>query len=67
MTRFKDQPVYCTNCRHFASLLEAIMQEKADNPSPCDQCFPYDVEDSRRYSERPYYVDEQTQSLKSLR
>lgn len=66
MIPLKDKQVYCLNCRHVDTLFEAIRQGNADNPSPCNQCFPYDVEDSRSHSERPYYTDDQTSPLKSL-
>lgn len=54
--------VYCTNCRHFKLLFEAITKGIPKNPEPCQHCFPYEVEDSRPSSERPYYEDEIVQA-----
>lgn len=57
----ENQHVYCTNCRHFKPLFEAIMKGVSENPEPCHRCFPYEVEDSRPRPERPYYEEETTQ------
>jgi len=51
----KDTHVYCTHCKHFA----VIQQD--DGPAPhcpfMDKCCLWDSEDSRPYSERPYYEE----------
>lgn len=46
--------VYCTHCIEGEKLLEAITDDK-DIPSVCNNCNPYNPEDSCRFEKRPMY------------
>jgi len=51
----KNAHVYCTNCKYGKLLIEAIMSQ-TDMPDKCKDCYPYDVEDSKKFDLRKNYV-----------
>ena len=53
----KDTYVYCVNCI-YGNLLFKRLIEGEEIPQYCENgCDPWDAEDSRRYSERPKYIE----------
>ena len=49
-----NQHVYCTDCIYGEQLIECIINE--DNlPGKCQNCYPYDPEDSRSIELRINY------------
>lgn len=51
----KDAYVYCTRCKDGKELIESI-EKDIDIPNRCKGCFPYNIEDSYRFCERPNYT-----------
>lgn len=51
-----DEHVYCTNCIYGMSLINSIEDDSLPIPSSCETCYPYDVEDSTPFKERPNYI-----------
>ena len=53
---FKNTHVYCVNCIHFKDLMKSIENENSLSSSlECNECNPFDFEDSKRYEDRPNY------------
>ena len=51
-----DEHVYCTNCLYGKSLIDSIEDDSLPIPASCETCYPYDVEDSTPFKERPNYI-----------
>jgi hypothetical protein len=49
--------VYCTLCKHGEELIRELIKEdaKANIPKSCEECNPWNPEDSCAYEERPNY------------
>ena len=52
----KDEYVYCTNCKYGNELVKCVMFTGVDIPKQCKNCYPYNIDDSARYEDRPNYV-----------
>ncbi len=52
--------VYCVNCIRGDKLVEAIVKE-LDIPKICEECYPYDFEDSRGNDLRIKYEEKHLQ------
>jgi len=52
--------VYCTDCVYGEELFECFTLDNINKkiPSFCNECYPYDPEDSRPFRERPCYRPE---------
>lgn len=48
--------VYCTKCINWKDLIDAIINDSLI-PKECDNCFPYDPEDSRPLYQRKNYKE----------
>ena len=54
----KNTHVYCTNCTNGRKLIGAYMMNSKWLPDDCDECYPWNPEDSVSFSERPKYKEE---------
>jgi hypothetical protein len=48
--------VYCTECKYGEQLIESIFDNN-NIPTECEDCYPYDPEDSRDISLRKNYQE----------
>ena len=51
--------VYCTNCNNGQKLIGAYLMNSTWLPKDCDECYPWNPEDSVPMNERPKYRKEQ--------
>ena len=54
LSRIENGYVYCTDCVRFKPLMKAINDE-TNIPKNCDNCYPYDLEDSYPFSIRKMF------------
>ena len=53
----KDEHVYCFDCLNGQDLLNSIMLNSKTIPKDCDECYPWNPEDSFPLSERTKYQE----------
>ena len=53
-----NEYVYCTNCINGQKLIGAYLMNATWLPEDCDECYPWNPEDSVPMSERPKYRKE---------
>ena len=57
----KDTHVYCVNCTNGELLITSISEDKPEIiPTFCLSCDSYDPEDSKRFEERPNYIQKES-------
>jgi len=53
----KDKHVYCFDCINGQDLLNAVMLKSKTIPKDCDECYPWNPEDSFPLKERTKYKE----------
>jgi len=56
--------VYCTECKYGEKLIDSIIN-KSNMPNICDNCYPYDPEDSKPFHMRRNYIVKENETMKS--
>ena len=61
----KDTHVYCKNCTKGEDLIQSIV-DGTDIPTGCNDCHPYNPEDSTSHDKRPNYNENRMVKVQKL-